>query len=152
MATLFENCDESVQLTNDYAMNQLPGILTHIETVDQLSLVQIDVTGLSFTTLVIDTPQTVGYLRMGEAVQLVFKETEVSIGKALTGGLSTRNRIPARIEAIQSGQLLTQLSLGFRGHRIHSLITTGSARMLGLQVGDAVEGLVKAHAITLMKP
>ena len=132
-------------------MNKLRGIISEIETAEQLSLVGVEVEGLIFSSVVISGGELADYLQVGKEVYLVFKETEVSIGKELSGGLSIRNRFPVQIREIKEGKILTQLTLDFRGHTIQSIITTRSARTLGLQIGDNIEGLVKTNEITLSK-
>ncbi|MES2733916.1 MAG: TOBE domain-containing protein [Bacteroidota bacterium] len=133
-------------------MNKLKGVISEIDTADQLSLVSVEVEGLLFSSVVISSSETAGYLQVGKEVYLVFKETEVSIGKELSGGLSIRNRFPVHISEIKEGKILTQLTLDFHGHLLQSIITTRSARTLALHEGDRVEGLVKTNEITLMQP
>lgn len=81
----------------------------------------------------------------GAAVTLSFKETEVALAKNLRGDISLRNRQPALITGIGHGKLLTAVQLQFGMHALTAVITTGSAHRLQLQVGDAVEWLVKAN-------
>lgn len=131
-------------------MNQLKGTIEAIETAESLALVSVKADGHIFSSVVIESVETSGYLQPGREVYLVFKETEVSIGKGLSGGLSLRNRFPVQLREIQAGKILTQLTLDFQGHLFHSVITSRSALELSLQVGDWVEGLVKTNEITLM--
>jgi molybdopterin-binding protein len=130
-------------------MNQLKGSITAIETAGDISLVTISAAGESFSSLVLDTPATVAYLQTGNEIVLVFKETEMSIGKALTGGLSLRNRFPAQIRQIESGTILSVVHLDFKGIPLQAVITTRSVAELQLVVGEQVVGLVKTTEITL---
>ncbi|HEX5554189.1 MAG TPA: TOBE domain-containing protein [Chitinophagaceae bacterium] len=132
-------------------MNKIKGTITAIETDEGISLVTVEVSEHAFSAVVIDTPQTAGYLRMGGPVFLVFKETEMAIGKNLSGGLSLRNRFPGRIIAIEEGKVLTNITVDFEGMPLMSVITTPASKRLLLQVGDPVEGLVKATEMSLMK-
>jgi molybdate transport system regulatory protein len=130
-------------------MNQLPGTITVVETAGDISLVTIAAAGESFSTLVIDTPATASYLQPGKDIVMVFKETEMSIGKGLSGGLSLRNRFPATIRQIESGTLLSCVHLDFKGVALQAVITTRSVAELQLAAGDAVVGLVKTNEISL---
>jgi molybdate transport system regulatory protein len=132
-------------------MNQLHAVIKSIETEDHISLVTVEVAGISFSTLVIDTPATATYLREGNEVVMVFKETAMSIAKNLSGGLSIRNRFPATVAAIKKGKVLTSVSLDCKGYPLTAVITTASANMLALKPGDLVEGLVKTNDISLMQ-
>lgn len=135
-------------------MNRLPGRISHIETAGSIALVDVMVGERRFTATLIGAGDEVASWPQGMPVTLLFKETEVSLAKNLSGLISMRNRIPAIVAAIEHGRLLTKVTLKVTlytdGHRIESVITTRSAQALGLAVGDTVEGLVKANEMTLM--
>ncbi len=131
-------------------MNRLPGRISHIETAGSIALVDVTVGERRFTATLIGAGDEVASWPQGMPVTLLFKETEVSLAKNLAGLISMRNRIPAMVAAIEHGRLLTKVTLDADGHRIESVITTRSAQALGLAVGDAVEGLVKANEMTLI--
>lgn len=86
----------------------------------------------------------------GMPVTLLFKETEVSLAKNLSGLISLRNRLPAVVTAIERGSLLASVRLDVAGHAIESIITTRSSHALSLAVGDAVEALIKANEMSVM--
>ena len=132
-------------------MNKLQGKIMNIESSEHISIVDIDVEGDLFSTVIIETPETADYLRIEEEVFMLFKETEVSIGKALSGGLSLRNRLKSKIKTIEKGTVLTKITLDYKGKDIISVITTRSTNKLDLKVGDEVQGLVKANEVIIMK-
>ena len=132
-------------------MNKLQGKIMNIESSEYISIVDIAVEGDLFSTVIIETPETADYLRIGEEVFMLFKETEVSIGKALSGGLSLRNRLKSKIKTIEKGTVLTKITLDYKGKDIISVITTRSTNKLDLKVGDEVQGLVKANEVIIMK-
>lgn len=131
-------------------MNRLPGIISAIDMHGSIALVDVTVGEYRFTSTLIGAGEDVGAWQAGMAVVLLFKETEVSLAKNLSGLLSTRNRIPCTVTDIERGKLLTRVGLDFLGRRIESVITTRSSHTLDLAVGDRVEGLVKANEMTLM--
>lgn len=130
-------------------MNQLQGTITAIESAGDISLVTILAAGESFSSLVLDTPATAAWLQAGKNIVMVFKETEMSIGKGLSGGLSLRNRFPATVRQIDSGSILSCVQLDFKGHALQAVITSRSVAELQLTQGDAVVGLVKTNEISL---
>ena len=132
-------------------MNRLRGIITRIESTDHLSLVDIEVAGDLFTAILVETPESAAWLKTGNSVAVLFKETEVSLAKNLSGEISLRNRMAARVDAIRQGQLLSEVRLDYRGHPVTSVITTRSVERLKLAPGDMVEGLVKANEVTLLE-
>lgn len=130
-------------------MNRLRGIVTAVESAGHILLVDVAVNGDEFSALLLEAaggPR----LRPGAEVTLLFKETEVSLAKNLSGLISLRNRIPARVRALEKGKVLTQVTLDYRGNAIVSVITTRSAERLEIKVGDQVEGLVKANEMTIL--
>lgn len=132
-------------------MNKLKAAIINIESSEHISLVDLRVNGDIFSCVIIETPETADYLKIGNEVFILFKETEVSIGKNLSGEISLRNQIPGSIKHLERGGVLTKVILDYRGMEIGSVITTRSAEKLNLQVGDAVTGLVKANEVSIME-
>ncbi|MCB0295786.1 MAG: TOBE domain-containing protein [Calditrichaeota bacterium] len=131
-------------------MNRLKAEITAIESGGHISLVELRAHGDRFSCVVIETPQTAAYLRIGREVEILFKETEVSIAKDLSGEISLRNRIPAMIKQVDKGAVLARIVLDYRGLEIVSIITTRSANRLNLRPGDRVIGLVKANEVSIL--
>lgn len=114
-----------------------------------MSLVDVAVGGDVFTATLLETPETAGYLLVGADVTLLFKETEVSLAKNLSGLISLRNRFPVTVRSIERGAILSAVGLDCRGKSLTSIITTRAVDRLQLAVGDAVEALVKANEVVL---
>lgn len=131
-------------------MNRLPGTISAIDMHGSIALVDVAVGEHRFTATLIGAGDEVGTWTPGMAVVLLFKETEVSLAKNLSGLISMRNRLPCTVTAIERGKLLTRVWLDLDGRRIESIITTRSSHSLELAVGDVVEGLVKANEMTLV--
>ena len=131
-------------------MNRLPGTISAVDVHGSIALVETAVGAHRFTATLIGAGDEVATWPPGMPVTLLFKETEVSLAKNLSGLISMRNRMMSTITAIERGKLLTKVTLDFDGHVIDSIITTRSSHALDLAVGDRVEGLVKANEKTLM--
>jgi len=114
-----------------------------------MSMVDIDVDGDFFSSIVLETPTTAAYLKQDHNITLIFKETEVSIAKNLTGIISLRNRFKAKVKRVEESDLLTKVFLDFKGKSIVSIISTRSAQKLALIDGDEVEWLVKTNEVSL---
>jgi molybdate transport system regulatory protein len=131
-------------------MNRLSGQITSVEAVGSIALIEVAVGERRYTATLVGAGEEVASWPNGMAVTLLFKETEVSLAKNLSGLISMRNRIPAQVAAIERGQLLTKVTLDADGHSIESIITTRSSHSLALAIGDAVEGLVKSNEMSLV--
>jgi molybdopterin-binding protein len=132
-------------------MNKLRGRITRIESNDHVSLVDVDVSGDNFTATLLETPEDAPYLKVDNNVDVLFKETEVSLAKGLSGLISLRNRVLTTVKLVRSGVILSEVVLDYRGQTISSIITTGSIKRLDIKPGDQVEALVKANEVTLME-
>jgi len=129
----------------------LTGKIILVESSPHMSMVDIDVEGDVFSSIVLETPATASYLKQGKLVALVFKETEVSIGKNLSGLISLRNRFKATIKGLERSEILTKVFLNYKSHPIISIISTRSAQKLSLTEGDSIEWLVKTNEVSLLK-
>jgi molybdopterin-binding protein len=132
-------------------MNRLLGTITAIESNDHLSLVDVVVGQDTFTAMLMETPQSAPHLKVGNTVAVLFKETEVSLAKELSGRLSLRNRIRGTVRQIRRGDILCEVVLDYQGQALTSIITTRAVKRLELQEGDKVEALVKANEVSLME-
>ena len=130
-------------------MNKLTGKIILIVSSPHMSMVDVDVDGDVFSSIVLETPATGSYLKEGVEITLLFKETEVSIGKNLSGMISLRNRFKARVKGVEKSDILSKISLEYRSKKIVSIISTRSVDKLGLMAGDEVEWLVKTNEVSL---
>jgi molybdate transport system regulatory protein len=130
-------------------VNQLKGTIAAIESNSHMSLVDVAVGGDVFSATLLETPETASYLKVGQAVTMLFKETEVSLAKNLTGLITLRNRIPVVVTGIERGAIMSAVKLDYRGLSLTSIVTTRGIDRLQLMVGDNVEALVKANEILL---
>jgi len=133
-------------------VNKLIGKIIQIESSQHMSMVDIDVNGDVFSSIILETPATATYLKQGNQITMLFKETEVSIGKNLSGLISLRNRFKAIIKELEKSDILTKVLLDYKGKEIISIITSRSSQKLALAVGDSVEWLVKTNEVSLCNP
>jgi len=117
-----------------------------------MTLVDVDAGGAHMTAVIIGTPEKVSYLQPSNDVELLFNESEVSIGKLIQGQISLNNQLDCIIDKLISGEIFTQVMLSFNGAHLASLITTRSAGRLNLEVGDRVTAFVKTNEVFLKEP
>ena len=132
-------------------MNKLNGIITQIQKSGAILLVDVDVDGQDFSALLIESADPPDWLKVGGAVDVVFKETELSLAKGFTGKISMRNRMPCKVLHIERGDLLCIVKLKYRSYSIASAITTRAVDSLQIAVGDELDALVKSNEISLMR-
>jgi len=133
-------------------MNRLTGIISQIQKSGAIVLVDAMVCGQNFSVLLIESAVQPAWLAYGGQVDLVFKETEVTLAKDLSGSISTRNRMLCKVIGVVRGELLSKVFLQFHEFTIVSAITTRSLDALGLANEQEVEALVKSNEIAFMNP
>jgi molybdate transport system regulatory protein len=127
-------------------MNRLPGTVLAVERSGSITLVDVQAGLHRCTATMVGAEQP---WSVGMPVNLLFKDTEVSLGKHLSGLISMRNRLPGTITAIETGRLLSRVVLDVDGAVVAAVITSGSCARLALAVGDQVEALIKANEMSL---
>ena len=129
-------------------MNILPGTIRDLQVHGNLTLVKVAVSDITITSIVIETPETANYLKVGAPVKVMFKETEVIIGKSGVG-ISLQNQIPVKVVAIEQGQLLCQLNMQYQEYTLCSIITSNAVNQLQLRPGVEVIAMIKTNEIML---
>jgi molybdate transport system regulatory protein len=130
-------------------MNRLKGEIISINSEGNLSLVAISYGGITLKSIIIEKPGTAPYLKSGHPVNILFKETEVVIGKNIDHPISIQNRIPCTVSFIERGKLLSKVAMKSSSDEIISVISTHAVDQLALQKGDAVLAMIKTNEIML---
>jgi len=129
-------------------MNRLNAVVTHIEGEQNLHIISFDYEGVSLKMMGLDLPKG---LHVNAHVTLGIKPSHVAIAKNLSGELSYSNQLPARIESIENGKLLSSILLHVKGNEVQSFITLGSSTRMNLQMGDEVTLLIKASELFVLE-
>jgi len=130
-------------------MNRLRGQISGIESNGHVSLVDVTVNDNTFACILLEAPDSSPYLAVGNEVDVLFKETEVSLAKNLSGLISLRNRIHGTVRTIRKGEILSEVVLDCGGYPVTSIITSRSIVRLDIKEGDEVEALIKANEVAL---
>lgn len=130
-------------------MNAFKGTIQSIETQGSLSLVKIKVLTFLFSTIILETPSTASYLKEGNTIRVLFKETEVVIGKGTDHLISMQNKLAGEILTIEKGLLLSKLILHTAIGELTAIITSNAVKQLALEKGEKVTAMIKTNEITL---
>lgn len=130
-------------------LNTLKGTIHQVETDGRVSIVTVQTEGETFTAMTNAIPENASWLQKGNSVNLEFKAADMAIAKLFSGAISIRNYFKATITAVEAGNILTELTLDFKGHVMYSIITNAAANALNLNEGDEVTGLVKSTELTV---
>jgi len=130
-------------------MNTLKGKISAIEVNGSLTLVTANVDGIALKSIVIETPETAPYLKVGNAIKVLFKETEVIIGIGNISNISLQNRIPGKIASIEKGSLISKLTIKTKVGEITAVISTSAVELLNMLQGMEVTAMIKTNEILL---
>ncbi len=130
-------------------MNTLKGNINALNTHGRLTIVTLDVNGILLQSIIIENPDTVAYLKLGNPIQVMFKETEVVIGKGTDIPISMDNRIEGIITEITKGELLSSVHMDSQAGAIKATLTSESVSRLQLQIGENAAAFVKTTEIML---
>ncbi len=132
-------------------MNTLEGEIKSIHTNGSLSLIKIKVKELLFSALVVETPDTASYLKKGNSIKIIFKETEVIIGKGKEHPLSIPNKIVGHISMIEKGEILSKIIVNTLVGELIAIITSEVMNEMVLEVNEEVTIMIKTSEIMLSK-
>ncbi|MEX0273164.1 MAG: molybdopterin-binding protein [Flavobacteriaceae bacterium] len=133
-------------------MNNVKGHIENIEVNGGMSIVSVRAKGnVSMKAIVLENPHTVAYLKKGNAISLLFKETEVVLGRGDMGQISLQNRIMGTIDHIEEGPLLAKVTIATLAGRLVSIISAQASNELGLKEGISVTAMVKLNEVMLQE-
>ena len=131
-------------------MNSVKGYIENVEVSGNLSIVTVNVNGgIVLQSIVIETPQTALYLKQGNSIHLLFKETEVILASTSIEDISIENRISGQVKHIEKGELLSKVKLETSVGEIHSIIGTHTLNRLAIDIESDVVALIKMNEIML---
>lgn len=130
-------------------MNKLIGEISNITSSGNISLVEAKVDDVILSAMIIGNSSNTDFLKIGNKIQLLFKESEVSLAKNFEGEISLRNRLKGPILKIKKGKVFSEITFNFKGNKMISLITTRSVERLGLELADVVTGFIKSNEVIL---
>ena len=129
-------------------MNILEGTIKSVESAERSSIVEVDVKGDSLFVILLETQKTTGRLQVGRQVSLLFKETEVVVGKEPARS-SLLNRLAAKISSLHQGTILSEVEMDYKGESVTAIIPSRSVKELDLKAKDSVFWYVKINEVTL---
>ncbi len=133
-------------------MNCLRGYIEDFSGQGNLTLLHVRVNSVFFTVMVIENAQNVDSLKKGTEVELLFNESEVILGKNISGLLSIVNSFKSRVLSIEYGVVFSRLKLDLFGEKIYSLITTEAFDNMGIKENDLLNIYINTNEIFVQYP
>ena len=129
-------------------MNKISGKISQIESDKYISLVGVDTKIGRFYSLIVETPETADYLKIGNKVNLLFKETEVEILKNCYSEKNL-NTFEGNIFKIQKGKVLSKIFIKNENLEIVSVSTTKGIELLEITESQKIFFYIKPNEIVI---
>ncbi|MEX0289044.1 MAG: molybdopterin-binding protein [Flavobacteriaceae bacterium] len=131
-------------------MNSFSGHISEIEVNGSLSLVTVALNEeVKLKSIVIETPDTAGYLALDSPINVLFKETEVILGIGDQLDVSLENKIKGTIKSLEKGTLLGKVVVQTSIGAVTAIVSAGSMEQLALKSGMKVSVMIKSNEIML---
>ena len=131
-------------------MNIVKGEIVKIKQQESLNLYKVSAGGNVLSTITISSKTQESQLKLGSIVSVGFKETEVIISTKPGDAISLQNKIKSNIKKLETGTVLSKLSLESSVGEIVSIITTDAVRQLNLKIGSVVWAMIKTNEMILL--
>jgi molybdopterin-binding protein len=90
-------------------------------------------------------------LEAGDAVDVIFKASDVIVAKGLSGQISARNIMRGSISDIREGFPLALVTIDTGEDKVSAELTVSSLKDMGLETGDEVDAVIKSSELILAK-
>lgn len=132
-------------------MNILPVIIKNIQSAEGVMMALVETEKNLLQVMMISSAGSNNWFQSGDHAEVIFKETEVFLGKGIYGGLSIQNQLLCEVTYIDKGTLVSMVKLRFGRSILYSVIETASLENLDVKTGDKITAMIMSNNITLMK-
>jgi len=126
-------------------LNRVFGEIIKIDYKDNFSVVEVSTKLGNLFAIVLEAPETAGYLKEMKSVNLVFNPAELLLFKIKDEDLL--NMFDCEIIKVEKGKLLSNIFLEKNGIKLESLVLTKQVDRYDLKIGDKVFCHIKPTSI-----
>ncbi|ADG91713.1 TOBE domain protein [Arcobacter nitrofigilis DSM 7299] len=127
-------------------MNKIEAIISQIDNIDNLNIVQFDFLGIKLKMMSLDLNENI---KIGQNVILVAKATNIILARDFKGMISFSNQINGKIDNIENGKLLCSVTIKAEDSYFQSIITQASAKKMNLKKDDEINIFIKASDLSI---
>ena len=130
-------------------MNTLKGTIKHIQTHEGIALVDINIYEDEFSSLIIETESTKKHIQIGKQINILFKETEISLKNYHDNLIKRKNKFIAKVISINYGKILSDIELKYNNNSIRVICLTRHIDELNLQINKNAVVILRTQEILL---
>ena len=131
--------------------NRLPSIITGISKGQLNAHITLDWRSQPLSVVITSSAVDDMKLEAGDAVDVIFKASDVIVAKGLSGQISARNIMRGSISDIREGFPLALVTIDTGEDRVSAELTVSSLKDMGLKTGDEVDAVIKSSELILAK-
>ncbi len=132
-------------------MNILSGEIFEVSSHQGIALVDIRIGDDEFSSLIINSEATEEYIFKGNKVNLLFKETEISLKRYHEKSIKRQNKVVVEVASIVYGQILSEVKVNYRNSALTAIVLTRILNELALEVGKKAILILRSQEILLSK-
>jgi molybdopterin-binding protein len=129
-------------------MNKVEAIISKIDNIDNLNIVQFDFLGIQLKMMSLDLNENT---KIGQKVILTAKATNILLAKDFEGMISFSNQIKGKIENLDNGKLLSCIDIVANNTKFQSIITRASVDRMALKKDEEIIILIKASDLSILE-
>lgn len=126
-------------------MNTLKATITAVTASEHLSILSVAIEEVTFHLLLAEASDAL----IGADITLAFKETEIILTKNVTA--TSANCARATVQKIESGIVLSQITLTYHETSLIALVPTLTFNTLAIGEGDEIHWMVQPSEISLLR-
>ncbi len=127
-------------------MTKVKGYIVGLEFTDTISQVKLSTELGDFYCVILENPDTVNYLRMGNEVNLIFKESDYTVSKEKVYPFNT---IEGNVNSIVKGEIFVKVVIKNKDYEFSALITNPEFESLNIQINQKLHFFVKPTSVIL---
>lgn len=127
-------------------MTKVKGYIVGLEFTDTISQVKLSTELGDFYCVILENPDTVNYLRMGNEVNLIFKESDYTVFKEKVYPFNT---IEGNVRSIVKGEIFVKVVIKNKDYEFSALITNPEFESLNIQINQKLHFFVKPTSVIL---
>ncbi len=129
-------------------MSKIVATVQKIQNIDNLHIVTFLCDDVELKMMSLDINVNI---KEGKKVLLNTKPSSISLARDLQGQISISNKLDVKIISILKGELLSIITLDFKGFQLESLLTSVDVEKMNLREGEELNALIKASEIYIVE-
>lgn len=131
--------------------NRLASVITGINKGQLNAHIMLDWRSKPLSVIITSSSVEEMHLAIGDAVDVIFKASDVIVAKDLRGQISARNRMRGTVSDVREGFPLALVTIDTGEDKVSAELTLSSMKDMNIKIGDELEAVIKSSELILAK-